>query len=197
MLDDMREDMDKFLAHAERRFDSQYPGFDGALGLDGLYDRNRVIVKRSVVDDIGFLTVTVAGWSDTRISIAFDPDMAEVRITGVLREVRISKRIPWKESSVLGGDLFGDVLRYLSTALPAPEFQYKVVAEGGVEVFNDVKSLLRKYRSRGMHRSPGTRPELQNQPKLEGLLGPMYDGRKGDVSIIRYEDAETYRQLSI
>lgn len=40
------------------------------------------------------------------------------------------------------------------------------------------------------------REELQYQPKIEGLLGPMYDGLEEGNPVVRYEDDETFREMS-
>jgi len=41
------------------------------------------------------------------------------------------------------------------------------------------------------------RPELQCQPHVQGLLGPMWDGLNQDgAPVIRYEDDQTYNTLS-
>jgi hypothetical protein len=41
------------------------------------------------------------------------------------------------------------------------------------------------------------RPELRNQPRIEGFLGPMFDGFKNDEAVIRYEDQATNDFLSV
>ena len=50
----------------------------------------------------------------------------------------------------------------------------------------------------GTHHNPRNRAELQGHPKLAGFVGPCWGGLTdlGDP-IIRYEDAETYRALSV
>jgi hypothetical protein len=41
------------------------------------------------------------------------------------------------------------------------------------------------------------RPEIRNEPRIEGLCGPMFDGFDADSPVIRYEDSATYKALSI
>jgi hypothetical protein len=41
------------------------------------------------------------------------------------------------------------------------------------------------------------RPELVGQPILAGFAGPCWGGMKDGEPVIRYEDAESYRALSI
>ena len=60
----------------------------------------------------------------------------------------------------------------------------------------DVKDAIpafdvRGYRHTGFNQSAVQRPELQGQPKFDGLAGPMWDG-----DAIRYEDWATYNTLS-
>jgi hypothetical protein len=46
--------------------------------------------------------------------------------------------------------------------------------------------------------NPRLRRELQDQPKIEGLCGPMYDGVDNGfgLPVARYEDQQTYGYLS-
>jgi|GEM_PF-3169806 len=73
---------------------------------------------------------------------------------------------------------------------------YVVRTTRGTETFNSEEALARKYRITGRFSRPGTRKELQGAPKLQGLLGPMYDGKRGGATRIRYEDKQTYKELS-
>lgn len=82
-------------------------------------------------------------------------------------------------------------------------YVYEVVkpAEDGFlcksETFNDKSELLLQYTEIGVHFNPSTRKELQGQPKLKGLYGPMFGGiNEAGVTVIRYETAEAYKMLS-
>lgn len=44
----------------------------------------------------------------------------------------------------------------------------------------------------GYNTNKSQRAELQDQPKLKGFCGPMWNGD----NTLRYEDVETYRQMS-
>jgi hypothetical protein len=44
----------------------------------------------------------------------------------------------------------------------------------------------------GINRNPRQRAELQEQPKLKGFCGPMWNGN----NTIRYEDIRTYQIMS-
>jgi hypothetical protein len=45
----------------------------------------------------------------------------------------------------------------------------------------------------GFDANKSQREELQGQPKLVGFCGPMWNGN----NTIRYEDTETYKQISM
>lgn len=48
----------------------------------------------------------------------------------------------------------------------------------------------------GVETRTNLRPCLQGQPKIVGFVGPCYGGNIAGVDVIRYEDPETYRELS-
>lgn len=73
---------------------------------------------------------------------------------------------------------------------------YKVVGKN-VEMFNTVEELTNKYKQVGVVSGSWLKKELQGQPKLEGLMGAMYDGVMNDgTHVIRYETPEVYDILS-
>lgn len=74
-------------------------------------------------------------------------------------------------------------------------FIYKVVGKK-VELFESVEELLAKYEQVGVSEGDWLRKELQGQPRLNGLLGAMYDGVKDGKTVIRYETREMYDILS-
>jgi hypothetical protein len=51
---------------------------------------------------------------------------------------------------------------------------------------------LRGYPYRGINNNPRQRIELQGQPRFADLYGLMWDGDG-----LRYEDQESYKQLSL
>ena len=78
---------------------------------------------------------------------------------------------------------------------------YKVVTMGPgdhfeQQVFNSREELLKVYEQAGTLCDNVRRLELQGQPRLEGLYGPMYDGEENGAAVIRYEAPEVYRILS-
>lgn len=85
---------------------------------------------------------------------------------------------------------------HIRPLLAATQFDYQVVGDRGTETFDSVEDLLKKHRSRGVETNSSRRPELQGQPKLEGFLGPMYNGNRGGKTMIRYESQGVYNQMS-
>ena len=75
-----------------------------------------------------------------------------------------------------------------------------IILDGGKPKIMNVKDLAKHYKSIGYTedlteiRKLGVgllyRAELDNQPMLEGLVGPMWDGGK-----LRYETPEIYKRL--
>lgn len=63
-------------------------------------------------------------------------------------------------------------------------------------VFNSLKELLKVYEQAGTLCDNLRRLELQGQPYLKALRGPMYDGEENGAAVIRYESPEVYRILS-
>lgn len=64
------------------------------------------------------------------------------------------------------------------------------------QVFNSREDLLKVYEQAGTLCDNLRRLELQGQPRLEGLYGPMYDGEENGAAVIRYESPEVYKILS-
>ena len=78
---------------------------------------------------------------------------------------------------------------------------YKVVTMGPGErfeqrVFNSLEELLKVYEQAGTLRDNLRRLELQGQPRLKGLYGPIYDSEENGAAVIRYESPEVYKILS-
>ena len=75
-------------------------------------------------------------------------------------------------------------------------FVFKVVSDN-VEIFDTVEELTNKYNQIGVVEGHWLKEELQGQPRLEGLVGAMYDGMTPEGKhVIRYETAEVYEMLS-
>lgn len=52
------------------------------------------------------------------------------------------------------------------------------------------------YLERNPRATIGPRAELIGQPKFSGVAGPMWNGMRDGVPVIRYEDREAYERLS-
>jgi hypothetical protein len=69
---------------------------------------------------------------------------------------------------------------------------YQVVSnEKGTRYFN-YSGLTLNFKVVGYNRNTHNREELQGQPKLAGLNGPMYNGTKDGKVVIRYETPAHY-----
>ena len=77
------------------------------------------------------------------------------------------------------------------------QFVYKLLGDGGHDgsyTREELEGLGIVKGTSGVDSS--LRKELHNQPKLEGYLGPMYDGIENGKHIIRYETQDLYDKLS-
>jgi hypothetical protein len=73
---------------------------------------------------------------------------------------------------------------------------YEVCKKGKYELYKTKKSLLKNYTQIGENRNTYNREELQGEPKLMNVLGPMYNGIKDGCVVIRYESEEVYDLFS-
>lgn len=82
------------------------------------------------------------------------------------------------------------------------KFEIVVWTESGFDVLyldesNVVAALeIRGFKFDGFVKSKVLRAELQNQPKFEGLCGPMWGGMQDGQPVVRYETLEAYEILS-
>ncbi|MFJ8528608.1 hypothetical protein [Bacillus sp. NPDC094106] len=80
------------------------------------------------------------------------------------------------------------------------KFIYEVISDtkSGMkrEEFHSVDEITSKYTLNGF-KEHAMKQELQGQPRFFGLLGPMYNGVKNGVPVIRYETQVVYNALSI
>ncbi|MEX3623568.1 hypothetical protein [Viridibacillus arvi] len=73
---------------------------------------------------------------------------------------------------------------------------YQVVYVGNTEYLT-YEELQEKYEITGFNENSWNREELQGEPKLAGILGPMYNGMKDGKVVIRYESQKAYNLLSV
>ncbi|CAB4203434.1 hypothetical protein UFOVP1382_50 [uncultured Caudovirales phage] len=104
--------------------------------------------------------------------------------TGFVKMVPSGRIVPSADSAKLMGES------------SEQKFVYQVAGKSGTEEFASREALLKKYTSIGTVTSGSLRPQLQGQPKLKGLLGPMWNGEKNGVAYVRYETQEHYNDLS-
>ena len=72
---------------------------------------------------------------------------------------------------------------------------YQVVTLEGGGLYS-LEDLLSLFKVKGNYAGKMTRAELQGQPELENLIGPMYNGMRADgKTIIRYETQKVYNLL--
>lgn len=76
------------------------------------------------------------------------------------------------------------------------ETVYQVVTEGHGAKLYTKEEFFKTFRPTDAESNPSRRIELQGQPKLPGLYGPMYGGIQDNNVIIRYECAASYRMYS-
>lgn len=74
-------------------------------------------------------------------------------------------------------------------------YLYQVETKSNCETFS-FEELKEKFTIRGWNENLSQRTELHDQPKLQGFVGPMYNGKQDDKTIIRYESIEEYATYS-
>ena len=184
------EDMDGFLDALEADLLLPYPAIYNALGVE---KNDLQIRSRIAPDGTGSIRFRTRGGTDLVFEV--DPDGA-VMVSGKINGEKIpAKKFPFRaDSPGMHRGLQGDLVSYVSDNYPQTTFHYQVVGEGRPKVYKSEAELLRDYRQTGVN--DRGRQELVGQPKLKGLAGPMWGGRKGDVAIIRYETWDMYERLS-
>ena len=75
-------------------------------------------------------------------------------------------------------------------------YEFATTEDGRVSVRSDrdVARLARAHgrESAGHCSNPRVRAELQGQPRISRMYGPMWGGLRNSEPVIRYEDAEAY-----
>lgn len=168
-----------------------HPAINDALGVE---KKDLDIDNRVVGSTVDVGEYEVHGPGDTHVLITVHPDGVH-QVEGKIRGQSFpTKRFRWR-SAVMGfhRGTQGDVINYIEDNSPGTVV-YKVYGLGAPQTFETREDLVQAHRQVGINYSG--RPDLQGQPQLEGLVGPMWDGRKGDVASIRYETPEIYRHLS-
>lgn len=60
----------------------------------------------------------------------------------------------------------------------------------------EARMLIRDRPFTGIETNKRLRSELQGQPKIAEMIGPMWNGIRDGVPVIRYESREAYAYLS-
>ena len=77
---------------------------------------------------------------------------------------------------------------------------YQVVGkvQGNLKTSTFTREILEQiFEVQGINKNSRQRIELQDQPKLKGMFGPMYNGMENGNHIIRYESSEVFKILSV
>jgi hypothetical protein len=165
-----------------------YPAIWNSLGVK----RNEVQVRsrsRSTQGTITFKT------PEASIQVTVKPDGTHI-VTGEARGAHLSEKFRYRPAYMpMHRGTRGEILRYIEDAMPA-KVVFKVCGMSGpCETYDSVDKLTRKYRQTGTNRSRGMKV-LQGLPHLKGLIGPMHEGREGDVVVVRYDTPELYDTMS-
>lgn len=185
------KDMAQYLKYLLDRMMLPYPAINDALGVE----RGDVQASTRVMPD---------GKGALRFQVGADTDIVILVLTngqhGVGGHLNGSplpaKRFVFeKPSPGFHRGVQGKITNYIEDNFSGG-LQYKVYSTGNVEVFQTLADLTAKYTVTGQVTSPVVRKDLQGQPHLAGLAGPMWDGRKGKIGTIRYETQEISDLLS-
>lgn len=188
-------DMAGYLSHLKARMLMPYPAVYNALGRDA----SSITVETGLRGSEGYLAIRA---ENTLVVIIVYPD-GQHSVGGHIGTVRVASKMFAYEPEVPGfhRGVQGRLVNYIEDCTPRTVV-YKVVSDlrpvaGGVEMFASVSELLAKYPSNGTtENSRSVRKDLQGQPILRGLVGPIWDGLHAGVATIRYESQQVYDHLS-
>ena len=179
-------DMKAYTESLYKHFMLPYPAIDDSLGVE----RQDVHGTWELHGDKGFIRFkSQKAGADIKIVILPNGDHV---VGGVARGVKIpAAKFKFKpEFPGQHRGTQGIISHYIEDQLPAKVAYY---VEG--QVYDSLEALLRVYKQDGVETSMSVRKELRGQPRLKGLAGPMFDGRKGDVVQVRYETWETVNSM--
>lgn len=186
-------DMTAYLADLQHRMLLPYPAINNALGVES----SEVEVTSGIRNDgRGFLRFQVRKTTD--ILILVSPGGAHGVGGSVNGQALPSEWFAFEEESPgFHRGVQGKIVNYVADNFGGV-IQYRVCTMTSSETFNSLEDLLAKYPAMGTTvTSTRVRKELQGQPHLKNLVGPMWDGRKGQVGTVRYDTQELYNHLSL
>lgn len=184
-------DLAGYMEGFERMMLLPYPAIYDALGLE----RRDVKVTSSVNGQHGHLRITTE--SGTDLDITVDGKDGSHRVEGQVQGHTLQPKT-FKFRPPMSGwhrGTQGDITSYVEDNFVGT-YTYRVCTTGGCEDYPDVFALTKRYKQVGTQERGSVRKDLVGQPLLAGLIGPMWDGRKGTVGVIRYEDQATYDRNS-
>jgi hypothetical protein len=179
------KDMGAYTENLYQHFLLPYPAISDSLGVED----NEVRGSWRVRGDNGVIKF-VSPSAKASIVVNIFPDGEHV-VMGKARGATITPK-KFKYRPAFPGmhrGTQGQISAYIEEVLPA-----KVIYRVSGREFDSREDLLRAYKQVGVNASG--RKELQGQPLLKDLVGPMFDGRKGDTVVVRYETQEMYDMLT-
>ena len=176
----------------KRLFLLPYPAIWSSLGIGQF----QVTVDATVSGSTGQLVIKAP---ETNVVIMVHPTGA-VEVGGHAKGVPLRATFKWRPESLgMHRGTQGDISNYIEDMIPSTVI-YRVYGKtpGGRPMeFLNVADLIRQFHQEGTTSLTGNlRKELKGQPILKDLSGPMFDGREGDVAVVRYETHELADWLS-
>lgn len=186
---DPTKDLPTYIEDLAKELLIPYPSIANVLGVN----RNEVrVTVASVGNAVGSIAIiSKEAEADLRIFVYAD---GRHKVSGVARGARLEQTFKFRPPYPgMHRGTEGDILHYIENNLPAKVI-YKVYGQGSPMEFETKADLLRVYKQTGTNTMG--KPILQGQPRLQGLIGPMYDGREGNNVALRYETPEINDMLS-
>lgn len=188
MTTDPRQNMDAYLRSLQEDLAVSYPGVHHALGMAA----REVEIRTRKVGSHGMVIIHAPG--GTNFDIVVSPDGAHM-VHGKIKDKGIERTFQYRPVAPgLHRGTLSDIIHFIEDLVAAgSRLVYKVYGLGPLQEFASEEDLLRVHQATGRTSDEGPlRRELRNQPYLRNLVGPMWDGRKGDVGVVRYETQELY-----
>lgn len=194
-LDPQTTPMEEYLVGIQTRLMVSYPAIYNALGVE----RGDVSFRNSVAPNSVGRMIIKSAKAEADIEILVGPNTGHHIVSGEARGIRLKpKKFLFRaESSGMHHGTLGDIVHYISDAIASSaEVVYAVYGQGPRREYKDEAALGRAYKIVGRTSKGSQRVELQDQPRLEGLSGPVWGGRDGNTVEVRYETYELNDLLS-
>lgn len=181
-------DLKGYMEQLERMMLLPYPAIYDSLGLE----KKDVRLGWEVTGNNGHMKVTTQGGTD--IDIMVSALTGDHRVEGYVQGQKLQPKTFKFRPAILAWHrgTQGDITSYIEDNYVGT-YTYKVCTGGhGCVEYDSLADLTRAHKQTGTQAGGSVRKDLVGQPLLEGLIGPMWDGRKGQVGVVRYEDQSTY-----